>query len=160
MARNKVDIMLLGVDEVINSLNEKLQKIGNKSMRSLIKAAVLIRRDMDKSPPVVPVDLGNLRASIFIFSGSTKELKQDANFVGQNSGKLSADHNTMVSEEMSAISGKKLVSIGVSASYAEEVEYDTSKKRKRPGSGGGWFRSAIARNEQAIVKMVKKDSKI
>lgn len=150
---------LQGVDTVMRNLNKNLNKIGMKSMRGLIRAAILIRRDMDKTPPLVPVDYGNLRASIFVVSG-LGGTTQDGGFVGPNSSQMSGDHTTMVAREGSKVAGKKIVAIGVSASYARHVEEDTVTRRERPGSGGGFFENAILRNKANIIRIIKKDAKL
>ena len=54
---------LKGIEEVINNLNSKLSEIKEISMKGLLQSAVLIRRDMDITPPLIPVDTGNLRNS-------------------------------------------------------------------------------------------------
>ncbi len=154
IARSKVT----GLDQVVKKLNFEISKVKTLSMKGLIEAAILIRRDMDKTPPVIPVDLGNLRASSFVVAGSM--VKTKGTFIGSNMAKLSTDHNAMLAKEKQVTSGKQLVAIGFSASYAEEVEADTVTKRKRPGSGGAFFESAINRNKKAIIKVVEKKAKI
>lgn len=52
-------------ENVISNLNKEIQKIGNRTIKGLIKAVALIRRDMDKTPPLIPVNTGNLRSSWF-----------------------------------------------------------------------------------------------
>lgn len=56
---------LKGINRVLNRLNAELIKIRGKSLQGLILAADIIRRDMDKTPPLIPVDFGNLRSSWF-----------------------------------------------------------------------------------------------
>lgn len=56
-----------GFDTVIRNLNKEIKGIKGRSMKGLIESAVIIRRDMDKTPPKIPVDTGNLRASWFTF---------------------------------------------------------------------------------------------
>ena len=57
---------LKGMDRVMHRLNRQIALTRGASMRGLIKAAIVIRRDMDRTPPLVPVDTGNLRASWFM----------------------------------------------------------------------------------------------
>ena len=64
MAKDRVTFELKGTKQVIANLNKEAQKLyGPKGERALIQAAVMIRRDMDKTPPKIPVDTGNLRGS-------------------------------------------------------------------------------------------------
>lgn len=60
-----VQSKILGLRQVQMNLNREILKIKAGSMAGLIEAAVIIRRDMDKTPPVIPVDTGNLRQSWF-----------------------------------------------------------------------------------------------
>jgi len=54
-----------GMDNVLRNLNKELAKVEKFSMKGLIRAVVVIRRDMDKTSPLIPIDEGNLRASWF-----------------------------------------------------------------------------------------------
>lgn len=54
---------LEGLDAVIANLNREVSKIKGRSLKGLIRAAIVVRRDMDKTPPLIPIDIGNLRGS-------------------------------------------------------------------------------------------------
>jgi len=54
---------LRGMKEVLSNLNSKLTEIKDVSMKGLLEVAIFIRRDMDYTPPLIPVDTGNLRNS-------------------------------------------------------------------------------------------------
>jgi hypothetical protein len=54
-----------GINKVVRNLNQEINKIEARSMAGLIGAAIIVRRDMDHTPPKIPVDQGNLRASWF-----------------------------------------------------------------------------------------------
>ena len=56
---------LEGLNTVLKNLNKEVKSIKNRSMKGLIRSAVIIRRDMDFTSPLIPVDTGNLRASWF-----------------------------------------------------------------------------------------------
>ena len=56
-------IPLKGFDKVVRNLRREVKKIEGRTMKGLIRSAIVIRRDMDKTPPLIPVDEGNLRAS-------------------------------------------------------------------------------------------------
>ena len=53
------------LDNVMRNLNKEVNRIQNKSLKGLIKAAAYVRRDMDKTSPLIPTDAGNLRESWF-----------------------------------------------------------------------------------------------
>jgi len=146
---------LIGVDNVMKNLNKKLSKIKIKSTAGLIEAAIVIRRDMDMTPPLIPVDFGNLRASWFITSGTvTKSAPQ---FKGDDSSKLTADHSSIVSEAASKAKAipRPLVIMGFSAGYSRAVEnMDNFKDPHRPNSGPKFFLSSIKRNAGKVTKIV------
>jgi hypothetical protein len=60
-----MSVTLQGLDTVMANLNEAIRDIENRSMKGLIEGAIIIRRDMDKTSPRIPVDTGNLRSSWF-----------------------------------------------------------------------------------------------
>ena len=60
-----------GFSKVKANLRKALKQIENQSAKGLIQSAILIRVDMDKTPPLIPIDLGNLRASWFTNSFRT-----------------------------------------------------------------------------------------
>jgi hypothetical protein len=54
-----------GMEKVLANLNREIVKYKNDAKRGMIKAVAMVRRDMDKTPPLIPVDTGNLRAHWF-----------------------------------------------------------------------------------------------
>ncbi|TSA10048.1 MAG: hypothetical protein D4R73_05945 [Deltaproteobacteria bacterium] len=60
---------LRGLERVIHNLNKEIKAIEGRSMKGLIRAAIIIRRDMDITPPVIPVDTSNMRGSWFTTPG-------------------------------------------------------------------------------------------
>lgn len=68
-ARKVVTVAIQGLDAVIKNLNREIVAIEGRSLKGLILAAALIRRDMDQTPPLIPVDTGNMRASWFVTPG-------------------------------------------------------------------------------------------
>jgi hypothetical protein len=54
-----------GLDKVMNNLNKEINKIKGASMEGLIEATILIENDMDRTPPLIPIQYGNLRGSFF-----------------------------------------------------------------------------------------------
>jgi hypothetical protein len=60
---------LKGLEEVVRNLNREIKAIEGRSLKGLIRAAIIVRRDMDATPPLVPIDTGNLRASWFVNPG-------------------------------------------------------------------------------------------
>lgn len=60
---------LKGTDIVLSNLNKQLNGIKLRSAKGLIQSANLVRNDMDKQSPKIPVDTGNLRASWRVIPG-------------------------------------------------------------------------------------------
>lgn len=61
MAKRRVH----GTERVIGNLNREISQIEGRTMKGLIRSAAFIREDMERKPPLIPVDEGNLRASWF-----------------------------------------------------------------------------------------------
>ena len=54
------------LQNVMRNLNRELANLKVRSARGLVLAAAQVRGDTEASPPLTPVDLGNLRASWFV----------------------------------------------------------------------------------------------
>jgi hypothetical protein len=71
--------IIKGLDDVMKNLNREIKKIEGKTMAGLVKAMAVVRKDMGKTPPLVPVDTRNLDQSWFVSplaSGLSKPLIQ------------------------------------------------------------------------------------
>lgn len=97
-----------GLENVIRNLNAKIKSIEGRTLKGIIRGVVQIRRDMDKTAPLIPVDKGNLRASFFVIT-SQGNINQGANprfrqtgkktsFTAQEMVKLQAVHSGTISE--------------------------------------------------------------
>lgn len=65
----KVVAGIKGIETVRRNLNRQIGKRRIASMKGLLLAAAYIRQDMEQTPPLIPVDTGNLRASWFVKPG-------------------------------------------------------------------------------------------
>jgi hypothetical protein len=158
-------IKLKGIDGVLNKLKKDLPKsVDMLSEVGLIKAAILVRRDMEKTTPKTPIDTSNLRHSFYIVTAN----KMDSNpeFKGTDSGQMSADHSAAVGEGQSKVDGqrKPVLVMGFSARYAAAVHEGLTKKGagmkfKRPGAGAKFFEAAIERNRKAMVSLINGELK-
>lgn len=178
MTAGKYEVM--GMDEVMEALHNKLSEIKGKTARGMIEAAIIIRRDMEDSPPKVPVDTGNLRASLFtvVYDGKTTSTpnigKQQTEFKGEEASNMSADHEKTKSAAATALrrSGEASLAIGFSAHYAWRVHEMTgadftSPRMRRgkevtpdPGAGAKFLQSAIYNNMDKIFNVIAKNAKI
>lgn len=48
---------------IVANMNKAIQKIENNTMKGLLRAVTVLRADMDKTEPMIPVDTNNLRSS-------------------------------------------------------------------------------------------------
>lgn len=144
MSSQKQAVLLKGINKLMRDANAKIKLMGEATTKGLIESAILVRRDMDKTSPKVPVDTRNLDASFFIVSSA-------GNVVGKSD------------EAKSLISGGKAkVALGFSANYAVVVHEDTETKKNwnRPGSGPKFLEAALFRNKEEILKTIAKSIKV
>ena len=126
---------LKGFKNVTKNLNREIGKIKNRSFESLIESAILIRRSMEETPPLIPLDLGNLRASWFtspVVFGRVKAL-----LIG-----FTALYAPFVHELVAP------------TKIGEDINWS------RPGSGPKFFQASINRNRKMILLIMAKKAKI
>lgn len=134
-----------GFDKVLNTLNKEIRNIELKSFAGLIESAILIRRDMDKTEPTIPVDTGTLRSS-WTTSGFT---------TGKGKGLIigfTANYALWVHEMLD----KK----GTMATKGKAAKRKKIINWTRPGSGPKFFEYALKRNVEEILKTIRKNVKI
>ncbi len=124
---------LKGMEAVMTNLNAAILKIEAGSMKGLIESAIIIRRDMEKTPPLIPVDTGNLRASWF--TSPIKVTGMPGLLIGFNANYAIFVHE-MVGDE-----GKQI-------------------NWNRPGSGPKFFEQALTRNTKLILQTIQKNAYI
>jgi len=154
--------------EVMKNLTEAAANIKKVSVQGMIEAAILVRKDMEKTAPKTPVDTGNLRHSFFI----TTVLGTDGkgNFKGKNSSEMKSNHEQVTGEAHAIVKAHRnpTLIMGYSANYALWVHENitaqfsgrTKKPTGRPGSGAKWFEYAIQRNSALMLKTMAKEMKI
>jgi len=151
---------LLGTEKVMRNLNREIKKIKGRTTAGLIEASIVIRRDMDKRPPLIPVDLGNLRASWFTTIGRANP-EAGGNFKGEDSGKMTSDHSRVLTSAAGKAKANPhpILIMGFSAGYSVPVHEVDWKEGKRPGSGPKFFESAIKRNHNTVLKIIANNVK-
>ena len=165
-----------GFDIYLANLNRELmQNVPDRSVKGLIMAAALIRRETEKSSPITPLDLGNLRSSFFIVSAKGKVANDTFNTgfrdnpkTGLKASQLKSEHNDAITECKGIVQanegGKgKFLIMGYSANYAlfvhEMPEGNfTVKKGRVPGPK--WFETAFKRNRAKILQIIKDNAQI
>jgi hypothetical protein len=159
MARVKgINYGLRGIDIVMNNLHKEMKKYEIKGMKGLLRSAILIRQDMENTPPKIPVDTGNLRASWFIVTATGGIMKADQ-FKGENATQLSLDFEktTAKAKRIAQQSPHPLVVIGFGANYAWFVHENVGQQYKRPGSGAKFFEAALNRNTTKIIENIRRE---
>lgn len=163
------DFKLIHQRVIMRNLERELKRIEGKGMKGMIEAAIHVRRSMDKVPPKIPIDQGNLRASWFIVTsrGGGNQYKGR-----KPKGKVGQEHPGVVSAAESSIVGRMpVVAMGFSANYAIYVHENlnanfagkqTGKKKdsRRPGAGPRFFSAALDRNRKEIIRIIAEHAKI
>lgn len=179
---------LIGLSQLIRNLNVITNQISDKNLKGLIKATILIRRDMENTSPLIPVDTGNLRASWFVVTskGSTSKGKS-SKFKGDKAGELTSQHKIEITKGKAELNKRDLIAVkmGFSANYAffvhemigvsnikigKKKQISPLSKRQRqafgvarfsrPGSGPKFFEAALRRNSGKIIKILLDEAKI
>ena len=159
---------ILGMERVIQRLHAEVVKIEGRTLAGLIEFAILIRRDMDYTPPLIPVgDTGNLRHSWFVVTARKNEHRGQGSFTGKNASQLAADHGS-VQEEAKGIARSfkyPVLIMGFSANYATFVHEMVGGGEKRiswnrPGSGSKFLQASIRRNMKEGLGLIAKNARI
>lgn len=122
---------LVGMETVMFNLNRQLDKMTVMSKVGMQEAVMLVRKDMETTPPKVPVDTGNLRASWF--QEFVRNLKGGHALIFG----FSANYAVFVHEKIGA-----------------DVNWN------REGSGPKFLQAALKRNSKEIVKLIGKSMKL
>ena len=156
-----------GMEVVMANLNKEIEGIKVRSVSGLVKAAAFIRVQTESSPPLTPVDYGNLKASWFVTTATAIKVgKGISKFRGPKAAEIASNHETGTSQAMGEVAtmttkDKKFVMMGYSTNYAGFVhEYIGDVAFKRPGAEAKWLETHIKRNTKKIVEIVREDAQI
>jgi hypothetical protein len=148
----------------MQNLNEEVEKIEGRTLQGLIKAAIAIRRSMDKSEPTIPVDTGNLRHSYYTVSKQGLEDEFPGGFSGDAAKTMSNQHTAKINEKSGelALTKDPVVILGFSASYAWYVHEMVGGKVNwnRPGSGAKFFEKAIKQERGNILNIIQREARV
>jgi hypothetical protein len=156
---------LTGMDRVLQRLNIEIQKIKGRTMAGLIQSAMLIHESMDEiNVPLIPEDLGNLRASWFYVTATEKSGEKP--FIGEKASQMATEHASLMNTLKPAGGKKIMLWMGFSANYAMAVhEMVDSKFSKpvnwsRPGSGAKFFEQSFKRHAKDVIEIIKANAQI
>lgn len=154
---------LKGVADVSKRLKEATAEMQQGTMRGLIKASIVIRRDMDKTSPIIPVDTRNLQHSFYTVNTYGESERTTTSFKGADSDRMQAEHSAAVSESQGEAQkqpkSKPILIMGFSAFYALMVHEMEGAKFQRPGAGAKFFESALLRNRDKVKEILAKSAK-
>lgn len=127
---------LKGLDAVVANLNKEIKAIEGRTLIGLGKAAMMVRESMDKTPPLIPISPGggNLRGTWF------KEPLNIPGIIAVTCG-FHADYAVYVHEMLASKTGNPI-------------------NWSRPGSGPKFFQSALRRNKDKILQIIKENAKV
>jgi hypothetical protein len=137
MARKEFKIT--GFEKVKSNLNKEIQGIKGRSMKGLIESAIIVRVSMEKTPPKIPVDTGNLRASWF--TTRIRTLKGIGLIMG-----FSANYAAVVHERIEG------------APWGDGVVGKVNWNRS--GSGPKFLQAALFRNAPLILQTIQKNARV
>jgi len=133
-----------GMDIILSNLNKEIRAIEGRSMKGLIQASIIIRADMDKTPPLIPLDTGNLRSSWF-----TSPFRKGSIF-GLLMG-FNANYAVFVHEMLGP------------AKPGWRYGPGKGKKRwyvPRPKAGPKFFEASLKRNKDNVLKEIRDNAEI
>lgn len=159
-----------GFDEVMTNLNREIEKIKGGTMKGLLESAEIIRKDMDKTPPTIPVDTGNLRQSWFVTTpkgveSSKPSFKQNTKYKGN----MDAEYQNAVQEaqaiiQSAATKDSPFIVMGFAANYAAPVHEMELRHANvdwnRASSGSKFFEYAVKRNAKIVLQTIQKNAEI
>ena len=70
-----------------------------KTLAGLISAAIVVRRKMASTPPLVPVDTRNLDHSWFVVTAKNINDGNSPSFKGEDKGEMVTKHQEVIGEE-------------------------------------------------------------
>ena len=157
----KSDGTLNGFSDIVKRLNNEIQAIKGRSMKGLIRASVLVRRDMENTPPLIPLDTGNLRASYYTVTAFTVSQGGTPSFKGEDADRLAFEHQAEVFEAQGVVhSIDPIVVMGFSAHYAVAVHENMEAEFQRPGAGPKFFENALQRNTSEMLRIIQQEAQI
>lgn len=161
-----------GFANVQRQLNKYLDKVCVQTLPGLLRAADLILNDANQTYPVIPVDTGNMRNSMYIVVGGqspyvftgehpffiSRSLTHKGRvYSSEMILKYEEDHAKRIEESLRAVKGKIAVALGFSIYYSGYVENMVGENINwtRPNSGPFFFQSSVERNRNKILKILK-----
>ena len=154
---------LQGLDKCVQNLNKEIIKIRGRTLKGLIRGNIIIRRSIDTTPPLVPVDTGNLRLSYYCVSVGPHVVEgASPTFQGKGAGRMASVHSKVISSALTQLAMLKdpAIIIGFTAEYAWPVHESVGKHFRRPGSGAKYFQASLLHNRENILRVITEEARI
>lgn len=156
-----------GLDVVTRNLNIQINKIKGASLTGLIRGASFIKKAMDTTPPLIPIDTGNMQRSWFIITNTAgvRAGRSPVFVEGKNKDRnvieLQTKHASAIASAGSLVRGKEpAIALGFSAYYAWHVHENMGANFQRPGAGAKFFEAAIKSSTKQVLNMVRLEARI
>ncbi len=174
-ARSVSSTEIVGFNNVMANLRKAILQIEGGTARGVVLAVAHVRRQMETTPPLTPVDKGNLRASWFVTVTRLKNVEmpilqnekgkdiREGMFVGKLSKRMRSEHGSTKAEASGLVNSmqRKIQSIfGFTAFYAAAIHEKLAANFQRPGAGPKWFEQALNSNTDVILKIIKDNAYI
>lgn len=153
------------VKRYVRYLNREVEKIENRTVEGMKEGAEIVMEDTEETPPLNPLDTGNLRRSRFIVSSDGEiTMGKSPTFVdasGRDAQYMTSHHNrALMKYRMAAQSqNRHTVIMGYSAHYAVVVHEDFDLDFQRPGAGNKFFGASLKRNRERVIEAIKRHAK-
>ena len=153
---------LEGLNTVLSNLNKEIKKIKGRSLKGLIRAQIIVRRDMEFVSPMIPWDTGNLTHSYFtITSKGDIEEGKSPTFKGERAAQMASDHSAALTKLMAVIAvPEPALIMGFSAYYATFVHENYGAHFQKEGAGAGFLKAALNNNKHKMLAVIAKEAKI
>lgn len=169
------------IETMMKKLNNAFESIEGRTLSGMRLAGLLILRDMEKTPPLIPREHGNLINSRYLVSsaggvsmggaktayGGVSGYYRTSTFNGPKAAKLAGIHQQMLAARRTAVMvqgakiGGPLVEFGFTMPYAIYVhENYAAKNWTRPNSGPGFLSASIGRNMSTVLGIMAKEARL
>ena len=139
---------MIGLNTVLRNLAQESKAIEGRTLKGLIRGAIIIKRDMLQTPPTVPWKTGNLVGSFFIVTskGSVQQ--------GMPSEGLDVALAEVVTFDGPA------VTLGFGAEYAVFVHEMVGANFTKEGSGAKFMISSLNNTRQKVLAVIREEARI
>jgi len=157
----KKSVELIGIEDVLKNINKEFKAMQIRIFSGLIVSAIIVRRSMEETEPLIPIDLGNLRASWFTVTRLEAPVVTMA-FIGDDAAKMAIDHAISITDAKQDVDqdSDPVLILGFSANYALWVHEMVDAIFQRPGAGAKFLEAALKRNKNAILRAIADSAKI